>query len=124
MITCGASNIGLGTVACAFSRRFWRLCRGQVLAGKVAEDLFSADLAPGQVDLQRRGARLSGCELVKGAVWPGGVVVLQVLGQDLAQVVCVPKTSSTSCDQAIFVDQPTDASLSSDAALTGIDRLR
>jgi hypothetical protein len=36
---------------------------------------------------------------------------------------CVPKTSSTSCDQAIFVDQPTDASLSSDAALTGIDRL-
>ena len=29
----------------------------------------------------------------------------------------VPRTSSTSCDQAIFVDQATDASLSSDAVL-------
>lgn len=29
----------------------------------------------------------------------------------------VPNTSSTSCDQVIFVDQATDASLSSDAAL-------
>src|ERR1035441_2374867 len=36
---------------------------------------------------------------------------------------CVPKTSSTSCDQAIFVDQGTDARLSSDAVLTEIDRL-
>ena len=36
---------------------------------------------------------------------------------------CVPKTSSTSCDQAIFVDQATDVSLSSDAVLVEIDRL-
>jgi hypothetical protein len=36
---------------------------------------------------------------------------------------CVPKTSSTSCDQAIFVDQPTDTSLPSDPVLTEIDRL-
>ena len=36
---------------------------------------------------------------------------------------CVPKTSSTSCDQAIFVDQATDASLSSDAVLVEVDRL-
>jgi len=36
---------------------------------------------------------------------------------------CVPITSSTSCDQAIFVDQATDLSLSSDAALVEIDRL-
>src|ERR1035438_5078457 len=35
---------------------------------------------------------------------------------------CVPKTSSTSCDQAIFVDQATDASVSSDAVLLKIDR--
>jgi hypothetical protein len=27
----------------------------------------------------------------------------------------LPKTSSTSCDRAIFVDQATDASVSSDA---------
>src|ERR1019366_6041587 len=65
------------------------LCGGQVLAGEAAEDLFSADLVPGQVDLRRRGVRLRGWELVKGAVWPGGVVVLQVLGQDLAQVALV-----------------------------------
>ena len=36
---------------------------------------------------------------------------------------CVPKTSSTSCDQAIFADQATGASLSSDAVLTEIDWL-
>jgi hypothetical protein len=36
---------------------------------------------------------------------------------------CVPKTSSTSCGQAVFVDQATDASLSSDAVLSEIDRL-
>src|ERR1035441_6440270 len=35
---------------------------------------------------------------------------------------CVPITSSTSCDQAIFVDQATDASLFSDAVLVEIDR--
>src|ERR1035441_8240003 len=35
---------------------------------------------------------------------------------------CVPKTSSTSWDQAIFADQATDASVSSDAVLTEIDR--
>ena len=44
---------------------------------------------PGQAGLRWRGARLSGWELVKGAVWPGGVVVLQVPGQDLAQVALV-----------------------------------
>jgi hypothetical protein len=39
------------------------------------------------------------------------------------RTLCVPKTSSTSCDQVIFVDQATDARLSSDAVLTEIDRL-
>jgi hypothetical protein len=34
----------------------------------------------------------------------------------------VPKTSSTSCDQVIFVYQATDASLSSDAVTVEIDR--
>jgi hypothetical protein len=33
----------------------------------------------------------------------------------------VPKTSSRSCDQAIFVDQATDASVSSDVVLLKID---
>jgi len=35
---------------------------------------------------------------------------------------CVPKTSSASCDQAIFVDQATEASLFADAVLVEIDR--
>jgi hypothetical protein len=39
------------------------------------------------------------------------------------QVLCVPKTSSTSCDQAIFVHQAADVSVSSDAVLLKIDRL-
>jgi hypothetical protein len=34
----------------------------------------------------------------------------------------VPKTSSTSSDQAVFVDQATDASVPSDAALLKVDR--
>ena len=34
----------------------------------------------------------------------------------------VPETSSRSCDQAIFVDQATGASVSSDAVLLKINR--
>jgi hypothetical protein len=32
---------------------------------------------------------VGGQELIKGSVWPGGAVVLQVLGQDLAQAALV-----------------------------------
>ncbi len=38
--------------------------------------------------------------------------------------VCVPITSSTLCDQPIFVDHATDLSLSSDAVQVEIDWLR
>jgi Cu/Ag efflux pump CusA len=48
--------------------------------------------------------------------------VEQLITVPLEQV-CVPITSSTSCDQAIFVDQATDLSLSSDAVQAEIDRL-
>ena len=34
----------------------------------------------------------------------------------------VPRISSTSCDQAVFVDQASDASVFSDAVLLKIDR--
>ena len=37
-------------------------------------------------------------------------------------VLCVPKTSSMSCDQAVFVDQATGVSLPSDAVPVEIDR--
>ena len=36
---------------------------------------------------------------------------------------CVPTTSSTSCDQAIFVDQASDVGLFPDAVVVEIDRL-
>jgi hypothetical protein len=36
---------------------------------------------------------------------------------------CVPITSSTSCDQLIFVDHASDVSLSSDAVQVEVDRL-
>jgi hypothetical protein len=39
-----------------------------------------------------------------------------------AEILCVPKTSSPSCDQAVFVDQATDAGLPSDAVPAEIDR--
>jgi hypothetical protein len=38
-------------------------------------------------------------------------------------VLCVPKTSSTSCDQVIFVDQATGASLFSNTVLAEVDWL-
>ena len=44
------------------------------------------------------------------------------LSQEHGYALCVPKTSSTSCDQVIFVDQTSDASLSSDVVLLKIDR--
>jgi hypothetical protein len=63
------------------------------------------------------------------AVPPGATGVAAVagwlavqLGPEALRTVCVPKTSSTLCDQAIFVDQAADASLFPDAVLVEIDR--
>jgi hypothetical protein len=38
-------------------------------------------------------------------------------------ILCVPKTSSTSCDQAIFVDHATDAGFFPYAVPVEIDRI-
>jgi hypothetical protein len=64
-------------------------CGGLVLVGESAEDLFSADLVLGEVDLRWLGGSLGWRELAEGTVRPGGVVVPQVLGQHLAQVVLI-----------------------------------
>ena len=58
-----------------------------VLVRQAAEDLFSADLVLGKVDLRRAAVCLNRCQLVKRTMRSGGVVVPQVLGQYLAQVV-------------------------------------
>ena len=61
-----------------------------VLVGESAEDLLAADPELGEVDRFRRaGADLSWGELAQGAVRPSVVVVQQVFGQHLSQVVLV-----------------------------------
>jgi hypothetical protein len=65
-------------------------------------------------------------------VLPFGKLVVEQLGvldDDALELpvellLWVPRTSSTSCDQAVFVDHATDASLSSDMVLLKVDRFR
>ena len=54
-----------------------------------------------------------------GATGPAGPPKL--FTRNVLETVCVPKISSTLCDQAIFVDQATDARLFSHAVLSEID---
>ncbi len=59
-----------------------------VLVREPAEDLSSVDPVLGEVGrLRWLGASPVWCELVEGTVRPGCVVMRQILGQDLAQVV-------------------------------------
>src|SRR6266705_405486 len=60
-----------------------------VLVRESAEDLFSADRVVGEIDFRWPRVSSSRCELAKATVRPGGVVVPQVLGQHLAQVVLI-----------------------------------
>ena len=48
---------------------------------------------------------------------------LQSLLSTKTMGLCVPKTSSRSCDQAVFVDQAAGMSLFPDAVVVEIDRL-
>jgi hypothetical protein len=72
-----------------------------------AEDLLPADPVLGEVD--RFGCLsfgLGGCELAEGSVRPGGVVVLQVFGQYLAQVTLVEDQQSVEELAAQGADHP------------------
>jgi hypothetical protein len=60
-----------------------------VFVRESAEDLFSADPVLGEVDLRRPGVSLSRRQLAEGTVRPGCVVVAQVLGQHLVQMVLI-----------------------------------
>jgi hypothetical protein len=64
-------------------------CSDLVFAGESAEDLFSSDAVLGEVDLRWLSVSLVRCELAEGAMRPDGVVVQQVFGQDLPQVVLI-----------------------------------
>ena len=59
------------------------------------------------------------------ALTKAGSPALELRGQDVevpSVALWVPRTSSTSCDQAVFVDHAADARVSSDTVLLKIDR--
>jgi hypothetical protein len=58
-----------------------------VLVCESAEDLLPADPVLGKVDMRWPGAGLSRGELAEGTARSGCVVVAQVLGQHLAQMI-------------------------------------
>jgi hypothetical protein len=62
----------------------------------------------------------------RGWLWPGVRLrwLLGWLSPLTGSRLCVPKTSSASCDQVIFADQAASASLSSDAVLVEADWFR
>ena len=77
-----------------------------VLVRESAEDLFPADPVLGEVDLRWPGVGLSGCELAEGAVRPGGVVMLKVFGQYLAQMVLIDDQQPVEKFPAQGTDDP------------------
>jgi hypothetical protein len=81
-------------------------CSNLVLVRQAAEDLFSADLVLGEVDLRWAAACLSRCQLVKRTMRSGGVVVTHVLGQYLAQVVLADDEQLTGDLAAQGADHP------------------
>jgi hypothetical protein len=80
-----------------------------------AEDLFSADPVFGEIDLRWPGVSLSRCELAKGTVRPGCVVVHHVLGQHLSQVVLIE-------DQQLVEELPAEGA--DDSFADGVGRHR
>jgi hypothetical protein len=65
-------------------------------------------------------ARFSVAHQITGsAAWVAALVMMALAD---VLILWVPTISSTSRDQAIFVDRATDASMSSDAVLLEIDR--
>jgi hypothetical protein len=77
-----------------------------VLVRESAEDLFPADPVLGEVGLRWPGVGLSGCELAEGAVRPGGVVMLKVFGQYLAQMVFIDDQQPVEKFPAQGTDDP------------------
>ena len=68
------------------------------------------------------GARCPAGEIISAAPWRTARSALGQAHYPGFYWLCVPKTSSTSCDQAVFVDHATGVSASSDAVLIEIDR--
>jgi hypothetical protein len=108
-----APNVGMGGNILLVSMR--EIAAGEELTIDYA--LFLGD--PGFAMDCRCGAP-TGRGIVRGTDWMRAD--LQERYSGWFSWLCVPKMSSTSCDQAVFVDQATDTSLPSDAVLVEIDR--
>jgi hypothetical protein len=75
--------------------------------GESAEDLLAPDPVLGEVHrLRRPGAGLGRGELAEGTVRPGSVVVRQVLGEYLAQVVLIDNQQPVEDLPAQGADHP------------------
>ena len=77
-----------------------------VLVYESAEDMSSADPVLGEVDLRRPGVGLGRGELPRGAVRPGGVVMLKVHGQYLAQMALIDDQQPVEQLSAQGTDHP------------------
>lgn len=75
--------------------------------------LLHADQRAEMVNV-KPASRLADPAVAEALAWPG----------ELFEDLCVPKTSSISCDQAIFVDQAIGARAFPYAVLVEVDRLR
>ncbi len=71
-----------------------------------------ARLRPGPVRRRPESRELTAARVPQAAMTPA-----QVTGVIATQRLWVPRTSSMSCDQPVFVDHATDASVPSDAVL-------
>jgi hypothetical protein len=71
-------------------------------------DLFSADPVLGEVDIRWLGASLSRCQLAEGLVWPGGVVMPQILGQHRGGLVRILMPSTLDMASKDAVNWPRD----------------
>ena len=82
-----------------------------------ADPAFDDRVHPGRLDTAEHGPDPGVSE---DGIERGGEVRAAVADHELD--LCVPRTLSTSCDQAIFVDRATGPGLSSYAVLLKIDR--
>jgi len=93
--------------------------RANLLAVQSNDAGFEPDGQLGESEQQVAMARIRAIESDRAVVYASATGDSAIISPD---GLCVPKTSSTPCDQAIFVGRATGASLSSDAVLVKIDR--
>jgi sugar lactone lactonase YvrE len=97
--------------------------RGNAYVNTIGFDFPGGEFAPGLVVLATPAGNVR--QVAGDVAFPNGMAITPeggtlIVAESYANL-WVPKTSSTSCDQAIFVNQATDISLFSDAVLAEVD---